>query len=170
MLSTSASTLFATNTVGRHKKMYVTHDSARACCVEAQYGTMSVQKNRRGKVSTNVMMEKCVFIWVFIHLYTTCVCLHCIFFAVMSENYIVFIEQPIKLDLLMLMLHRIQGKGFNNCMKWEPHYDTIFHLVNRHTGAVRVPWFVPIDSLTVRSKRKKSWKMMNLHPDVNVRI
>lgn len=54
---------------------------------------------------------------------------------VMSENYIVFIEQPIKLDLLKFMLYRIQGKSFHKCMKWEPHYDTIFHLVNRHTGS-----------------------------------
>uniref|UniRef100_A0A671Y0B8 Beta-carotene 15, 15-dioxygenase 2, like n=1 Tax=Sparus aurata TaxID=8175 RepID=A0A671Y0B8_SPAAU len=55
---------------------------------------------------------------------------------VMSENYIVFIEQPIKLDLLKFMLYRIQGKSFHKVMIWEPKYDTIFHLVNRHTGKV----------------------------------
>ena len=54
----------------------------------------------------------------------------------MSENYIVFIEQPIKLDLLKFMLYRIQGKSFHKVMTWEPKYDTIFHLVNRHTGKV----------------------------------
>lgn len=53
---------------------------------------------------------------------------------VMSENYIVFVEQPIKLDLLKFMLYRIQGKSFHKVMKWEPTYNTIFHLVNRHTG------------------------------------
>lgn len=53
---------------------------------------------------------------------------------VMSENYIVFVEQPIKLDLLKFMLYRIQGKSFHKVMKWEPKYNTIFHLVNRHTG------------------------------------
>ena len=56
--------------------------------------------------------------------------------AVMSENYIVFIEQPIKLDLLKFMLYRIQGKSFHKVMSWEPQYETIFHLVNRHTGKV----------------------------------
>lgn len=56
--------------------------------------------------------------------------------AVMSENYIVFIEQPIKLDLLKFMLYRIQGKSFHKVMTWEPQYETIFHLVNRHTGKV----------------------------------
>ncbi|KAM3868222.1 beta-carotene 15, 15-dioxygenase 2, like [Diretmus argenteus] len=53
---------------------------------------------------------------------------------VMSENYIVFIEQPIKLNLLKFMLYRIQGKSFHKVMSWEPQYKTIFHLVNRHTG------------------------------------
>uniref|UniRef100_A0A3Q3E5N9 Beta-carotene 15, 15-dioxygenase 2, like n=1 Tax=Hippocampus comes TaxID=109280 RepID=A0A3Q3E5N9_HIPCM len=53
---------------------------------------------------------------------------------VMSENYIVFVEQPIKLDLLKFMLYRIQGKSFHKVMSWEPRYDTIFHLVDRHTG------------------------------------
>nr|XP_043883043.1 beta-carotene 15, 15-dioxygenase 2, like isoform X1 [Solea senegalensis] len=53
---------------------------------------------------------------------------------VMSENYIVFVEQPIKLDLMKFMLYRIQGKSFHKAMTWEPQCQTIFHLVNRHTG------------------------------------
>ncbi|CAG5921502.1 unnamed protein product [Menidia menidia] len=53
---------------------------------------------------------------------------------VMSENYIVFVEQPIKLNILKFMLYRIQGKSFHKMMSWEPQYDTIFHLVNKHTG------------------------------------
>lgn len=56
--------------------------------------------------------------------------------AVMSENYIVFIEQPIKLDMLKFMMYRIQGKSFHKIMTWEPDCDTIFHLVNRRTGEV----------------------------------
>lgn len=54
----------------------------------------------------------------------------------MSENYIVFVEQPIKLDLFKFMFYRIQGKSFHKVMTWEPQYDTVFHLVNRHTGKV----------------------------------
>jgi len=57
--------------------------------------------------------------------------------AVMSENYIVFVEQPIKLDVMKMKLYQIQGKSLNKAMKWEPQYDTIFHLVNKHTGKVR---------------------------------
>ncbi|XP_005729419.1 beta-carotene 15, 15-dioxygenase 2, like [Pundamilia nyererei] len=53
---------------------------------------------------------------------------------VMSENYIVFVEQPIKIDLLKFMLYKIQGKSFSKVMTWEPQHATIFHLVNRHTG------------------------------------
>ncbi|XP_068167104.1 beta-carotene 15, 15-dioxygenase 2, like [Antennarius striatus] len=53
---------------------------------------------------------------------------------VMSENYIVFIEQPIKLDVMKFMLYRLLGKGFSQVMTWAPEYGTIFHLVNRHTG------------------------------------
>lgn len=54
----------------------------------------------------------------------------------MSENYIVFIEQPIKMDLLKFMLYKIQGKSFHRIMSWQPQYGTVFHLVNRHTGEV----------------------------------
>ncbi|XP_078808973.1 beta-carotene 15, 15-dioxygenase 2, like isoform X3 [Oryzias latipes] len=53
---------------------------------------------------------------------------------VMSENYIVFIEQPIKLNLLKFMLYKIQGKSFHNILSWEPQYGTVFHLVHRRTG------------------------------------
>lgn len=54
----------------------------------------------------------------------------------MSENYIVFVEQPIKLDLLKFMLFKIQGKSFHKIMTWEPQCGTIFHLVDRRTGKV----------------------------------
>ncbi|XP_030647038.1 beta-carotene 15, 15-dioxygenase 2, like [Chanos chanos] len=52
----------------------------------------------------------------------------------MSENYVVFIEQPIKLDLLKFMLYRIQGKSFHKVMSWEPQLHTVFHVVDRRTG------------------------------------
>ncbi|CAB1321671.1 unnamed protein product [Coregonus sp. 'balchen'] len=49
-------------------------------------------------------------------------------------QYVVFIEQPIKLDLLKFMLFRIQGKSFHKVMTWEPQDDTIFNVVDRQTG------------------------------------
>lgn len=54
--------------------------------------------------------------------------------AAMSENYIVFIEQPIKLELLKFMLYRVVGKSFHKVMSWNPELETIFHVANRHTG------------------------------------
>lgn len=54
----------------------------------------------------------------------------------MSENYVVFIEQPIKLDLLKFMLYRIQGKSFHKVMEWDPSLETIFHVVDKRTGKV----------------------------------
>uniref|UniRef100_A0A673JE69 Beta,beta-carotene 9',10'-oxygenase-like n=1 Tax=Sinocyclocheilus rhinocerous TaxID=307959 RepID=A0A673JE69_9TELE len=53
---------------------------------------------------------------------------------VMSENYIVFIEQPIKLDPLKFMLYRVAGKSFHKVMSWNPELETIFHVADRHTG------------------------------------
>ncbi|KAI4900050.1 hypothetical protein NFI96_028263, partial [Prochilodus magdalenae] len=52
----------------------------------------------------------------------------------MSENYVVFIEQPVKLDVLKFMLYRIQGKSLDNVMSWEPQLGTVFHVVDRRTG------------------------------------
>ncbi|XP_028851224.1 beta-carotene 15, 15-dioxygenase 2, like isoform X2 [Denticeps clupeoides] len=52
----------------------------------------------------------------------------------MSENHVVFIEQPIKLDILRFMVNRIMGKSFQKIMSWQPGLDVTFHVVNRHTG------------------------------------
>ncbi|KAL7836289.1 hypothetical protein AOLI_G00275730 [Acnodon oligacanthus] len=52
----------------------------------------------------------------------------------MSENYVIFIEQPIKLDLLKFMLYRVLGKSFQEVMSWEPQLETVFHVVDRRTG------------------------------------
>ncbi|XP_072011916.1 carotenoid-cleaving dioxygenase, mitochondrial-like [Engystomops pustulosus] len=52
----------------------------------------------------------------------------------MSENYVVFVEQPLRLNILKLLLNRIQGKSFSGIMKWEPDQNTVFHVINKHTG------------------------------------
>lgn len=54
----------------------------------------------------------------------------------MSENYVVFIEQPIKMDLFKIVTSRMRGKGINDCIYWDPKQETIFHVVNKHTGKV----------------------------------
>ncbi|XP_036393701.1 beta,beta-carotene 9',10'-oxygenase-like [Megalops cyprinoides] len=52
----------------------------------------------------------------------------------MTENYVVFIEQPIKMDLLKILSGKIWGKGISKAVYWDPKQETIFHVINKHTG------------------------------------
>uniref|UniRef100_A0A8C7N4P6 Carotenoid-cleaving dioxygenase, mitochondrial n=1 Tax=Oncorhynchus kisutch TaxID=8019 RepID=A0A8C7N4P6_ONCKI len=52
----------------------------------------------------------------------------------MSENYVVFIEQSIKMDLLKIVTAKLRGKGISEGIYWDPKQDTVFHLVDKHTG------------------------------------
>ncbi|XP_030632880.1 beta-carotene oxygenase 2b [Chanos chanos] len=52
----------------------------------------------------------------------------------MSENYVVFIEQPIKMDLLKIVTGKLRGKGISDGVYWDPKLDTVFHVINKHTG------------------------------------
>ncbi|KAM6969814.1 carotenoid-cleaving dioxygenase, mitochondrial-like [Aplochiton taeniatus] len=52
----------------------------------------------------------------------------------MSENYVVFIEQPIKMDLLKIVTSKLRGKGISGCIYWDPELETVLHLVDKHTG------------------------------------
>ncbi|XP_029956272.1 beta,beta-carotene 9',10'-oxygenase-like [Salarias fasciatus] len=54
----------------------------------------------------------------------------------MSENYVVFIEQPIKMDLLKIVTCKLRGKALSEGIYWDPKQDTVFHLVDKHTGKV----------------------------------
>ena len=58
----------------------------------------------------------------------------------MSKNYVVFIEQPIKMNLLKIVTGRLTGKGISESVYWDPKYDTIFHLINKQTGKVGLAW------------------------------
>ncbi|KAM4545601.1 carotenoid-cleaving dioxygenase, mitochondrial-like [Odontesthes bonariensis] len=54
----------------------------------------------------------------------------------MSENYVVFIEQPIKMDLLKIVTCKLRGKALSHGIYWDPKLETIFHLVDKHTGEI----------------------------------
>ncbi|XP_030009829.1 beta,beta-carotene 9',10'-oxygenase-like isoform X1 [Sphaeramia orbicularis] len=54
----------------------------------------------------------------------------------MSENYVVFIEQPIKMDLLKIVTCKLRGKALSEGIYWDPQQETVFHLVNKQTGEV----------------------------------
>lgn len=55
----------------------------------------------------------------------------------MSENYVVFVEQPIKMDLLNIATCRLRGKALCEGIYWDAGQDTVLHLVSKHTGEVR---------------------------------
>ncbi|XP_030393877.1 beta,beta-carotene 9',10'-oxygenase isoform X1 [Gopherus evgoodei] len=52
----------------------------------------------------------------------------------MSENYVVFTEQPIKINLCRVITSKFLGKPIADGINWEPQYKTRFHVVNKHTG------------------------------------
>lgn len=52
----------------------------------------------------------------------------------MSENYVVFVEQPLRLNIMKLLINQIRGKSFAGIMSWEPKLNTVFHVINKHTG------------------------------------
>uniref|UniRef100_A0A8C8SAJ5 Carotenoid-cleaving dioxygenase, mitochondrial n=1 Tax=Pelusios castaneus TaxID=367368 RepID=A0A8C8SAJ5_9SAUR len=52
----------------------------------------------------------------------------------MSENYVIFIEQPIKIHLCRLIISKLLGISIVDGMSWDPHHKTRFHVVNKHTG------------------------------------
>uniref|UniRef100_A0A8D1QE29 Carotenoid-cleaving dioxygenase, mitochondrial n=1 Tax=Sus scrofa TaxID=9823 RepID=A0A8D1QE29_PIG len=55
-------------------------------------------------------------------------------FAGMTRNYIIFIEQPVKMNLWKIITSKIRGKAFSDGISWEPQYNTRFHVVDKHTG------------------------------------
>lgn len=52
----------------------------------------------------------------------------------MTRNYIIFIEQPLKMNLWRIISSKIRGKPFSDGISWEPQYNTRFHVVDKHTG------------------------------------
>ncbi|XP_060643014.2 carotenoid-cleaving dioxygenase, mitochondrial isoform X1 [Anolis sagrei] len=54
----------------------------------------------------------------------------------MSQNYIIFIEQPLKMNLWKFITARLLGRSFLDGISWEPQHNTRFHVVNKLTGQV----------------------------------
>ncbi|CAN2389995.1 Beta-carotene oxygenase, partial [Pristimantis euphronides] len=52
----------------------------------------------------------------------------------MTENYIVFIEQPVKLNVVKIITGNLTGTPISDCITWDPTCDTVFHVANKHTG------------------------------------
>ncbi|KFO20744.1 Beta,beta-carotene 9',10'-oxygenase [Fukomys damarensis] len=54
----------------------------------------------------------------------------------MTRNYVIFIEQPLKMKLWKIITSKIRGKAFSDGISWEPQYNTRFHVVDKHTGQI----------------------------------
>lgn len=51
-----------------------------------------------------------------------------------TENYIIFVEQPLKLDILKMATAYMRGVNWASCMKFLPDENTLIHLIDRRTG------------------------------------
>ncbi|XP_064490650.1 carotenoid-cleaving dioxygenase, mitochondrial isoform X2 [Pseudopipra pipra] len=47
----------------------------------------------------------------------------------MTENYIIFIEQPLKLNLFQIVTSKLRGQAICDGISWEPQCNTYFHVV-----------------------------------------
>ncbi|XP_017290035.1 beta-carotene oxygenase 1, like [Kryptolebias marmoratus] len=52
----------------------------------------------------------------------------------MTDNYIVFVEQPFKLDVIKLATAYFRGLNWGNCLKFDKDDVTLFHVINKKTG------------------------------------
>ncbi|TNN01448.1 hypothetical protein fugu_010830 [Takifugu bimaculatus] len=54
----------------------------------------------------------------------------------MTENYVVFVEQPIKMDLFKIVTGKLRRKSISDGFLWDPKRNTIFHVIHKKTGEV----------------------------------
>uniref|UniRef100_A0A3Q2GAV9 Beta-carotene oxygenase 2b n=1 Tax=Cyprinodon variegatus TaxID=28743 RepID=A0A3Q2GAV9_CYPVA len=75
----------------------------------------------------------------------------------MSENYLVFIEQPIKMDLLKIATGKLTRKSISDCLSWNPKLNTILHLIHKQTGKE--------SSITYLAKAMSTFHQINAYED-----
>ncbi|TRY93274.1 hypothetical protein DNTS_021650 [Danionella cerebrum] len=51
----------------------------------------------------------------------------------MTDNYFIFIEQPLKLDILKMATAYLRKVSWASCMKFHPEENTFIHLIDRNT-------------------------------------
>ncbi|XP_037795664.1 beta,beta-carotene 15,15'-dioxygenase-like [Penaeus monodon] len=57
----------------------------------------------------------------------------------MSEEYLLFLEQPLLVNTLKLATSQIKSRAMHDCMEWHPQEKVKFHLLRKSTGeAVKV--------------------------------
>lgn len=53
-----------------------------------------------------------------------------------SENYLVFIEQPLTFNMGRVMTLTMKGRCLYDCAEWNPHLLNTFHIIDKRTGKV----------------------------------
>lgn len=54
----------------------------------------------------------------------------------MSENYIVFVEQPLIINNMRLLSVNMKGRSLRECMDWDPNNVNRFYIIGKATGKV----------------------------------
>ncbi|KAB7507438.1 Beta,beta-carotene [Armadillidium nasatum] len=54
----------------------------------------------------------------------------------LTENYLVFLEQPLLVNVLRLATSQVKGRSLNDCLEWHPQELVKFIIVNKKTGEV----------------------------------
>lgn len=68
----------------------------------------------------------------------------------MTENYVVFVEQPIKMDLFKIVTGKLRRKSISDGFLWDPKRNTIFHVIHKKSGEVSHPGWAG-------AKRRRCW-------------
>ncbi|XP_077987772.1 carotenoid-cleaving dioxygenase, mitochondrial-like [Glandiceps talaboti] len=59
----------------------------------------------------------------------------------LTDNYIVYLEQPLHINVVKIMQAKINNTPLAECMEYRPENKAYFHVVNRHTGEVLPPQY-----------------------------
>ncbi|MCJ8737373.1 hypothetical protein PDJAM_G00023160 [Pangasius djambal] len=59
----------------------------------------------------------------------------------MTENYFIFIEQPLKLDIVKMATAYMRGVSWASCMKFHSEDQVLIHLIDRRTKKVDVKYY-----------------------------
>jgi carotenoid cleavage dioxygenase-like enzyme len=54
----------------------------------------------------------------------------------MSENYLVFIEQPLIVNSMKVITSQIKGRSMHDCLTWHPEEQNIFYVIEKLTGRI----------------------------------
>ncbi|XP_076053437.1 beta,beta-carotene 15,15'-dioxygenase-like [Oratosquilla oratoria] len=52
----------------------------------------------------------------------------------MTENYLIFLEQPMLINTVKIATSQVKGKSLHDCLDWCPEEKVKFHIINKTTG------------------------------------